>query len=156
MSEALKSNTTLKQLNLSSEDKIKKTQRHSSTIHSFSFLFTSTGNDIGESGATSLSEVLKSNTTLTKLNLSCEDKRRHTKGIHQQFTLSFLFISTDNSIGDTGASSLSEALKSNTTLTKLDLRSEDRRHAKTSINNSLFLFSSRQQGTVSKKEEQHH
>ena len=46
-----------------------------------------TGNEIEDTGAASLSESLKSNTTLTKLDLSGEDKRRHTKGIHQQFTL---------------------------------------------------------------------
>ena len=46
-------------------------------------------------------------------------------------------------IGDTGATSLSEGLKSNTTLTELDLSSEERKkaHKKTSINNSLFLIS---------------
>ena len=51
------------------------------------FLISSTDNGIGDTGATSLSEALKSNTTLTKLDLDCEDERRHTKGIHQQFTL---------------------------------------------------------------------
>ena len=40
---------------------------------------------------------------------------------------SFLFTSTDNEIGDRGAISLSESLKSNTTLTQLDLKSEDQR-----------------------------
>ena len=54
-------------------------------------------------------------------------ERRHTNGIHQQFTLFFHFTSTDNDIGDTGATSLSESLKSNTTLTELDLSSEDKR-----------------------------
>ena len=44
----------------------------------FSFLFTSTDNGIGNTGATSLSELLKSNTTLTELNMSCEDKRKKT------------------------------------------------------------------------------
>jgi hypothetical protein len=109
--------------------KRKKTyKRHPSTIHFFSFIITSTGNEIGDTGATSLSEALKSNTTLIELNMSCEDKRRHTKDIHQQFTLfSFIITSTVNKIGDTGATSLSEALKSNTALTKLDLFCEDKR-----------------------------
>ena len=88
----------------------------------------STGNNIGETGATSLSESLKSNSTLTELNLYCEDKRktheRHPSTIH--FFL-FLFTSTGNEIGDTGVTSLSEALKSNTTLTELNLWSEDKR-----------------------------
>ena len=42
----------------------------------FSFLNTSTDNKIGERGATSLSESLKSNTTLTQLDLESEDKRK--------------------------------------------------------------------------------
>ena len=44
----------------------------------FFLLFISTGNDIGETGATSLSESLKSNTTLTKLSLGSEYKRKKT------------------------------------------------------------------------------
>ena len=39
----------------------------------------------------------------------------------------FIFASTDNKVKDAGATSLSEALKSNTTLTGLYLKSEDRR-----------------------------
>ena len=87
MSEALKSNTTLTELNLNGEDKRKKThKKHPPTIHSF-FLFISTDNEIGDTGAASLSEALKSNTTLTELDLRCEDKRKNThKGIHQQIT----------------------------------------------------------------------
>ena len=53
-------------------------------------------------------------------------KRRHTKDIHN----GSLFLSLGmnrNKIGDTGAKSLSEALKSNTTLTKLNLYSENKR-----------------------------
>ena len=44
----------------------------------FSFLSTSTGNEIRDTGATSLSESLKSNTSLTELNLSGEDKGKKT------------------------------------------------------------------------------
>ena len=57
-----------------------KERRHTNGIISnplFSFLSTSTGNNIGGTGATSLSESLKSNTTLTKLNLIGEGKRKH-------------------------------------------------------------------------------
>ena len=43
-----------------------------------SFFFTTTDNYIRDTGATSLSESLKSNTTLTELNLSGEDKRKKT------------------------------------------------------------------------------
>ena len=94
---------------------------------------------------------MKSNTALTELNLSSGYKRRHTKDTHQQFTLSLSSIIKGNGIGDTGATSLSEALKSNTTLTALYLGGEDKRKKdiqKTSINNSLFssLFTSTDDG----------
>ena len=53
----------------------------------FSILIKSTDNIIGETGATSLSDALKSNTTLTELDLDCKDKmKQHTNGIHQQST----------------------------------------------------------------------
>ena len=130
MSESLKSNTTLTELKLCSEDMKEDTQKTSINKSPISFLFSTTGNGIGNTEATSLSEALKSNTTLTEIYLSGEDKR-HTKGIHQQFTLPILFIPTDNSIRERGATSLSESLKSNTILTELDLSSEDkRRHTK--------------------------
>ena len=91
LSESLKSNTSLTELNLSGEDKRKKThKRHPSTHQSFPFLFETIGNNIGDFGAKSLCESLKLNTTLTKLCLCGEDKRRRTKDIHRQFTLSFL------------------------------------------------------------------
>ena len=89
LSESLRSNTTLNQ---SDEYKKKKThKRHTSTIHVFTFSPNSTGNDIGDTGASSLSEALKSNTTLTELNLSCEDKRQKTHKNHSQTNYSFPF-----------------------------------------------------------------
>ena len=44
----------------------------------FSFLIISTANRIGNMGATSLSESLKSNTTITKLYLGGKGKRKKT------------------------------------------------------------------------------
>ena len=129
MGESLKSNTTTTELNLSCEGKRKKTHQMTSINNSlFSFHFSSTDNKIGDTGATSLSEALKSNTALTKLDLSREDKikkthERHSSTIHS----SFFFALTDNNIRDTGATSLSESLKSNTALTELNLWSEDKR-----------------------------
>ena len=35
-----------------------------------------TGNEIGVEGAKAMSEMLKVNTTLTTLNLSCEEERK--------------------------------------------------------------------------------
>ena len=93
MSESLKSNTTLTVLSLWSEDKRKKThKRHPSTIHSFSFLFSSTGNDIGDTGATSLSESFKSNTTLTGLYLKSEYKRKKTQRMSINNSLVFIYF----------------------------------------------------------------
>ena len=135
MGEALKSNTTLTELNLDSKTK---ERRHKTFINNspFSVLFIQKANYIGETGATSLSEALKSNTTLKRLNLGSEDKRKrtHKKIIHLQFTLPF--SSTANEIGNTGAISLSETLKSNTTLTKLKLESENQRQK---IQNGTYL-----------------
>ena len=94
MSELLKSNTTLTKVDLWSEYKRKEThKRHPSTIHSFSILTMTIGNHIGNTGATSLSEALKSNTTLTKLNLSGEDKRKKTHKRHPSTIHSFPFSS---------------------------------------------------------------
>ena len=122
---ALESNTTLNTLKMISEDK----RMHTKTSINkslFSFLFASTVNKIGDTGAISLSESLKSNSTLSELNLSCDDKRhnRHPSTIHP---FSFPFASTGNKIGERGKTSLSEALKSNTTLTILFPRCEDKR-----------------------------
>ena len=119
------------------------------------------GNIIGDTGATSLSGSLKSNTTLTELDLGREDKRkkthkRHPSAIH---SFSFFFSSTVNRIGDTGATSLSESLKSNTTLTKLDLSCEDKRkktHTRHPSTNHFFRFASLQQGTRLDTQEQRH
>ena len=120
LSEALKSNTTLTQLDLSREDKRNNTQMTSINNPPFSILIKSTVNKIGNTGAASLSEALKSNTTITQLNLSREYKTNNTQMASINNPLfSILIKSTDNRIGETGAASLSEALKSNTTLTQL-------------------------------------
>ena len=115
----------------------------------FSFLFTSIGNNIGETGAASLSESLKSNTTLTELDLSSEDKKKKKtqKTSINNSLFSLLFTSTGNNIGDSGATSLSALLKSNTTLTKLNLRCEGKRktYKRHSSTNHSFPFFSRKQ-----------
>ena len=117
------------------------------------------GSEDGDAGAAALSEELKTNTTLTKL-IVCGKKKQNKKrlnGIHQQSPFSTLIKSTGNKIGDIGATSLSDALKSNTTLTKLILDGEDKRNntQMASINNKLFSIIINQQGTTLKKEEQH-
>ena len=84
-----------------------------------------TGNKIGDAGATSLSDALRSNTALTELNLRGDDKRSNTqKAFTEKPLFSVRIKSTANNIGNTGAALLSEALKSNIALTKLDLGRE--------------------------------
>ena len=82
---------------------------------------------IGDTGAASLSESLKSNRSLTKLYLGSKDKN---KGDTQKTTInnslfSLSFASTGNEIEDRGATSLSDSLKSNTTLAEFYLWGED-------------------------------
>ena len=101
-----------------------------------------------------MSYALKSNTTLIELDLSCEHQNTHTNGIHQQSTLFVIINSTGNSIEETGATSLSYALKSNTTLTQLDLMGEDNTDTNGIHQQStLFSFPSNEQGTTLDKEE---
>ena len=92
----------------------------------FFILIKSTGNKIRDAGAASLSDALKSNTTLTKLSLGCEHNISDTDGIHQQFIFFSIFFieSTGNKIGETGTASFTKALKTNTTLRSLLLYSE--------------------------------
>ena len=106
--------------------KERRQKRNPSTIHSI--LFTSTDNNIGDTGATSLSEALKSNKTLTQLNIEGQYKRKNTQKTSINNSLfPILFSSTDNKIRRAGAISMSDALKSNTTLTALNW-SNDKRH----------------------------
>ena len=129
------------------------TQKTSINKLLFFLHLTLTDSSIGYTNATSLSEPLKSNTTLTQLNLSGEDKRM--TQIHPNHFYPFLFLS-DNEVGDTGAMSLSEALKSNTTLVELNLSCETkrRRHAK-DIQITFTLFSSYQITRLETQEQRH-
>ena len=121
LSDALKSNTTLTKLNLWCKDKRNNTQMASINNQLFFIIIKSTGNGIGDTGATSLSDALKSNKTLTQLSLWCKDKRNNTQMTSTNNALFFILIkSTGNNIGEAGKASLSDALKSNTTLTQLD------------------------------------
>ena len=139
---------------------MKKTQKTSINNSLCSILITSTGNNIGEAGATSLSESLKTNTTLTELYMDCDDKNTQRAYTNKQITFFFFFTAlTGNDIGNTGTTSLSEALKSNTTLTKLSLRSEDKRkktHKRHPSTIHSFPFSSYKQMTGLETPEQRH
>ena len=76
-----------------------------------------------------MSDALKSNTTLTTLNLRGEHKRNNTQIASINNPLFSILIKLSvNKIGSTGATSLSDALKSNTTLITLDLSGEKTTH----------------------------
>jgi hypothetical protein len=67
-------------------------------------------NNIGNEGAIKLSEALKSNSSLSDLNLSGDT-----------CCLISFSLNTENKIGNEGAIQLFEALKSNTSITSLNL-----------------------------------
>ena len=89
----------------------------------FSFHMQSTDSQIRERGATLLSESLKTNTTITKLNLYCTSKwyTWDEKRVPMSHSLSVSFLSTVADMKDMGVTSVCEALKSNTALTKLNM-----------------------------------
>jgi hypothetical protein len=79
------------------------------------FLFSPTkGNKIDAEGGIKLAEALKSNSSLTSLDLY---GKKLICGIH------IFSPNKDNLVGNEGATKLSEVLKSNSTLTHLDLSS---------------------------------
>ena len=72
------------------------------------------GNEIGDSGASSLAEILKVNSTLTQLDLGnwffvCQNVE------------GFLILLNDNNIGYSGIKSLWEAKQSNSTIKDLNI-----------------------------------
>ena len=78
-----------------------------------------TDNNIGDDAAKLLSDALKTNTTLTSLDLSGEEENMIDKKGRNADWLA------GNQIGDEGAKAMSEMLKVNTTLTSLDLSREE-------------------------------
>ena len=77
-----------------------------------------------DSGILSRIRGSKSNTTLTSLNLSGikTDVKRRLNIIYSRKQI----IGTDNQIGEEGTRMMSEALKSNSSLTKLNLDSNEK------------------------------
>ena len=81
LSEALKTNTSLTNLNLTRKEQLfskRKKERDDKIKYEIA-------NNIGDSGTRMFSEALKTNTTLTKLNLY-GNKKRTTRIINNQFT----------------------------------------------------------------------
>ena len=68
MSESLKHNTSLTELNLGGNEMKRKDTRGEKRRRS-------TDNNIGPKGAESVSESLKINTSLTKLRLACDENK---------------------------------------------------------------------------------
>ena len=84
---------------------------------------------IGAEGARGLGDALKTNTTLTVLELESEQQdHKQTQRESKASATAPWFEWADNYIGDEGARGLGEALKTNTTLTILDLGSEQQDH----------------------------
>ena len=113
-----------------------------------------TGNYIRDTGATSLSDPLKENTTLIQLNLSGEHKRNNTQIASINNPPFFLFLSktTDDDIRNRGATSLSDALKENTTLTQLNIHGE---HKRNNTQIALSLLTNQQKTTLETQEPHH-
>jgi len=88
-------------------------------------LYLSGNNDIGDEGATKVSESLMTNTTLTELYLrsnkiGVEGAAKISESLMINTTLTTLNLNY-NSVGDEGAAKISESLMKNTTLTELNL-----------------------------------
>ena len=87
--------------------------------HTISKATNETGKEIGTEGACALSEALKVNKTLTKLNLGCEHEQQDTSSKSRESVPA----KTANKIGVYGASALAGVVKVNKTLIELNLES---------------------------------
>jgi len=80
---------------------------------------------IGPEGAKALAEALRTNTTLTEINLTCNGiGPEGAKALVETLQLNIKLTTINfgcNGIGDEGAKALAEALRTNTTLTKINL-----------------------------------
>jgi Ran GTPase-activating protein (RanGAP) involved in mRNA processing and transport len=85
------------------------------------FSDTGTGNRFGDTGAQSLAEGLKVNRTLTTLSLSCMFIQHNSRQLCDVLVCVMSDWGSANSIGEAGALALAEALKTNLSLTTLDL-----------------------------------
>lgn len=88
-----------------------------------------TAHEIRDDGAKALSEQLKKNTTLKKLNLYCEEERngKEKKKKDNEWMIGGF-------IGAEGQKAMGEMLKVNTTLTELNLGGEGERKEKEKSN----------------------
>ena len=85
-------------------------------------------NQIGDEGAKSISESLKINTSLTQLELGGDEDLYEMKGRKKERRKEQRNKKEiDNDIGDEGAKSISKSLKINSSLTELDLYSDEKK-----------------------------
>ena len=81
-----------------------------------------TDNGIGEEGAKVMSKMMKTNTTLTSLNLCSEEEKKKQGGEGRENNVNLF---PDNEVKEEGVKAISEMLKVNTTLTSLSLSCEE-------------------------------
>ena len=84
-----------------------------------------------------LGEAMKCSNSLTDLNLS-GDKFYELKQRGKQFSTRTLKTKTVNHIGDKGCILINEALKNNSSLTRLDLNGPFKRRKETKLRSSFF------------------
>jgi hypothetical protein len=82
-----------------------------------SHVSTISGNEIGGVGATALADALRSNNTITDLNMSCTTALIASK---QPADLFLVWSCIDNRIGTEGATAMADMLRVNRSLLKLD------------------------------------
>ena len=70
-----------------------------------------------------IGEALANNTSLTDLSLECGER---TKVKTKEMIIIFSYVQTGNSFGNLGGRMIIEAMKTNTTLTLLNVGGEDR------------------------------
>ena len=82
-----------------------------------------TGNDIGHEGCRMINEAMKSNSTLTVLLMSCDEKggKKNYYEMKASTYLLFFVLRTANVIDDDGCGMIGEVLKCNSSLTLLNL-----------------------------------
>ena len=85
-----------------------------------------TANNIGDSGARMISEVLKRNSTLTILDLGGDENEEWIYNENRDKVIEMKIEKwTGSKIGDEGARMISEGLKSNSSLTELNLLGDE-------------------------------
>ena len=124
LSEALRVNTVLTELNMGCEEDGNERNKVRDCVVDGLLV----GTSIGVNGAKALSDALKVNTTLTSLEISSMKTRTFSgkqKGSKRKITGWSTGGIFGSGIGAEGAKAMSEMLRVNTTLTSLNLNSED-------------------------------